>query len=453
MLRFLEQLNNACISFGVFPAILFLGGLLTYKLRGLQFTGLKLGFNLMVKNREESARGENGRVSRYEVVAGILAGNFGTGNIAGMAVALSCGGPGALVWVWVGALLGAIVQYSGSFLGVKYRKYHQKTGEFIGGPAACLAYGVGSRVLAGLFCLFTIITAFSAGNLVQVNCIVPLCADTLSWRFFVGVVIALTVVPVLIGGNRRVLRFSACVIPFIAGFYILSCLLILIKQYDQILPALRLIVTSSLGVKATAAGLGGYALTQVLSTGMSRAIMATDCGSGMVAILQSDSDSNNPVVDGLVTLLPPVIVTLVCSITMLALLVSGAYSSGVEGTLMVLNAFTRSLGSWGSVVVILSMALFGYTTILTWFACAEKSLSYMLPGKQANWWLRALYIAVIPLGGIFDVRFAWGLADSGFIGMVSLNCIALIALMKDVWETNKEIAFLRLKEDPQLDIL
>ncbi|AFS22174.1 alanine/glycine:cation symporter family protein [Chlamydia psittaci] len=453
MLHFLEQLNNFCISFCVFPTILFLGGLLTWKLRGLQFTGLKLGFNLMLKNKQENLSTENGTVSRYEAVAGILAGNFGTGNIAGMAVAIACGGPGALVWIWVAALLGAIVQYSGSFLGVKYRKLCRQSGKFIGGPTGCLAYGLGSKFLAGLFCIFTIITAFSAGNFAQINCIVPLCVESVPLKFLVGVFLALTIVPVLIGGNSRILRFSARVIPFIAGFYAISCLIILIQHSSMIIPALKLIVSSSLGIKATVAGLGGYTVTQVISTGMSRAIMATDCGSGMVSILQSDSQSKNPVIDGLVTLLPPVIVMIVCSITTLVLIVSGAYISGQEGTLMVLNAFKSSLGSIGGLVVILAMALFGYTTVLTWFACAEKSLEYMIPGKRANSWLKILFVAVIPFGGIVDMRLIWSLSDTGFAGMVILNSIALVALFKDVLSTHREVALLRLEEDAQPTVL
>ncbi|EPP38726.1 amino acid carrier family protein [Chlamydia avium] len=399
----------------------------------------------MVSNKQSSC-GE-GQVSRYEVVAGILAGNFGTGNIAGMAVAIACGGPGALVWVWVGTLLGAIVQYSGSFLGVKYRKFHNRVGEFIGGPAACLAYGMGSKFLASLFCIFTIITAFSAGNCVQINCIVPLCSDNTFIKIVLGILIALIVVPVLIGGNHRILRFSAKAIPFIAGFYIISCFIILAQNSAQIFPAVKLILSSAFGVKATVAGLSGYTLTQVLSTGMSRAIMATDCGSGMVSILQSDSRSNNPVMDGLVTLLPPLIVSTVCSITMLVLLVSGAYTSGREGTLMVLHAFTSSLGSLGGGIVIIAMTLFGYTTILTWFACAEKSLAYMIPGKRANLWLKFLYVMITPLGGVIDMRLIWGLADTGFIGMVVLNSIALIALIKDVLETNQQVSLLKLERD------
>ncbi|EQM62304.1 alanine symporter family protein, partial [Chlamydia ibidis 10-1398/6] len=338
---------------------------------------------------------------------------------------------------------GAIVQYSGSFLGSKYRKEGSNKGEFIGGPIACLAYGMRSKCLAGLFCLFTLVTAFSAGNLAQINCIVPLCSQNIGMKIVIGLLLAAAIFPVLIGGNNRILRFSARVIPFIAGFYVLSCCSILWIHSAQIFPALKLILSSAFGTKAAIAGLGGYTLAQVISTGMSRAIMATDCGSGMVSILQSNSRSNNPVIDGLVTLLPPVIVMAVCSMTMLVLIVSGAHISGKEGTLMVLHAFQSSLGSCGGLVVILAMALFGYTTVLTWFACAEKSLEYMISGRRANLILKLLFILMIPLGGVLEMRFIWALSDSGFAGMVILNCISLIALFKDISSTNKEIVALK----------
>lgn len=306
-----------------------------------------------------------------------------------------------------------------------------------------MAFGLRSRFLAVLFGIFTLITAFSGGNFVQMSCIVPLCADRFIVKVFVGLLFALIVYPVLSGGNNRILRFSAKVIPFVAGFYVLSCCYILVHHASEIVPALKLIASSALGVKASIAGLGGYTLAQVISTGMSRAIMATDCGSGMVSILQANSQSKNPVIDGLVTLLPPVIVVAVCSITMLVLLVSGAYSSGEEGTLMVMYAFKNSMGAIGGSVVLVAMALFGYTTILTWFACAEKSLEYMIPGQRANLWLKALYIGVIPLGGIVEKNFAWILADTGFAGMVILNSIALVALFKDVVASRREVALLK----------
>ncbi|SPN73988.1 Na /alanine symporter,amino acid carrier protein,Sodium:alanine symporter family [Chlamydia serpentis] len=443
MLYFIEQLNKFSTSFCVFPIILLLGGLLTWKLRGLQFHGLKLGFNLMLQNKLDDNSSKVGEVSSYEAVAGILAGNFGTGNIAGMAIALACGGPGALVWIWLAALLGAIVQYAGSYLGSKYRRSQGNSGEFIGGPIACLAFGMRKKVLAGLFAIFTIMTAFCAGNCVQVSCIVPLCAEGILKKLLVGIVLALVVIPVLSGGNNRILRFSARVIPFIAGFYCISCGIILFQHAAKIFPAIKLICSSAFGLKAGLAGLGGYTLAQVIATGINRAVMATDCGSGMVSILQANTKSKNPVVDGLVTLVPPVIVMIVCSITTLVLVVSGAYGSGAEGTLMVMSAFKNSLGSIGSIVVILAMALFGYTTILTWFACAEKSLEYMIPGRRANLWLKAIYVLVIPLGGIIDMRMIWALSDTGFSGMVILNCIALVALFKDVVSTNQSVAVLK----------
>lgn len=431
---------------------------MTWKLKGLQFFGLKLGFDLMVQNKQQSFDQGQGNISRYEAVAGILAGNFGTGNITGMAVALVGGGPGALVWIWLAALLGAIVQFAGSVLGIKYRKAcENRKGEFIGGPVACFAYGMNKKWLAYLFCIFTLITAFSAGNTAQVSCIIPLYAEAIYGKMFVGIVLALLVAPVLIGGNNRILRFSAGVIPFVAGFYILFCCVILVMYSSEILPALKLIVSSALGTKAVIAGLGGYSITQVISTGMSRAIMATDCGSGMVSILQSNSNSKNPVIDGLVTLVPPIIVMAVCSITMLVLIVTGAYVSGEKGTLMVLHAFKSSMGMLGSGVIITAIAMFGYTTILTWYACAEKSLEYMMPNRKVIFLLKAIFIIVIPLGGMFDMRAVWALADTGFAGMVFLNAIALIALLKDVLSTNQDIVLLRKRslmseKLPQIDV-
>ncbi|CRH72219.1 Na(+)-linked D-alanine glycine permease [Chlamydia trachomatis] len=181
--------------------------------------------------------------------------------------------------------------------------------------------------------------------------------------------------------------------------------------------------------------------------------MATDGGSGMVSILQSNSKSTNPVTDGLVTLLPPVIVAVVCSITMMVLLVTGAYDSGELGVLMVMNAFKSSLGMLGGSVVLISMILFGYTTALSWFACAEKSLEYMIPGKRANLLLKAIYIAIIPMGGVLGMQFIWALSDLGFCGMVIFNSISLIALFREVIATRYEVALLRKEAQAQSDPL
>ncbi|AEP35625.1 alanine/glycine:cation symporter family protein [Chlamydia trachomatis] len=453
MLQFLKQINHFLTSFCVFPLILCLGGILTWKLRGLQFTSLGMSFRLMLNNQQEQAGAEGEGVSRYEAVAGMLAGNFGTGNIAGMAIAVASGGPGALLWIWIVTLFAAIVQYAGAFLGCKYRQFQKESQEYIGGPIACLGYKMGSRFLAVAFCVASLITAFSAGNLVQVNSIISLCADGVSAKIAVGILLALSVYPVLAGGNTRVLRFSAKAIPFVAGFYFLFSVIVLAMHCDKILPALQLVFSSALGVKAGIAGVGGYTLGQVISTGLNRAIMATDGGSGMVSILQSNSKSTNPVTDGLVTLLPPVIVAVVCSITMMVLLVTGAYDSGELGVLMVMNAFKSSLGMLGGSVVLISMILFGYTTALSWFACAEKSLEYMIPGKRANLLLKAIYIAIIPMGGVLGMQFIWALSDLGFCGMVIFNSISLIALFREVIATQYEVALLRKEAQAQSDPL
>ncbi|WP_213358308.1 alanine/glycine:cation symporter family protein [Chlamydiifrater phoenicopteri] len=435
---FLDALNEIISSYIIFPLILFLGGALTIGFRGVQFTRAFQGFRFML-NQEMEKTGGTGNVSRYEVIATILAGNFGTGNIVGMAMALSCGGPGAIVWIWVAGMLGSALQFFGSYIGIRYR-YLNSQGEFLGGPIGCLVKGLQSKMFAALFCFFMIITAFSAGNIVQVSSVVSLCSKgSPLTALVVGLLIMLLVIPVLAGGNTRVMRFSAKIIPFVAGFYFFSCLLVIGIHAGRIVPALKEIFTSALGVKAVAGGFGGYSLSRVLATGVSRAVMATDCGSGMVSVLQSNSRSRNPVIDGLVTLVPPVIVLIVCSITTLTLIVSGAYASGETGAFMVVKAFSDSLGSLGVAIVTLAMALFGFTTLLTWFVCAEKGLSYFSSSQTLNFLLKILFIGLIPLGGLMDARFVWVLGDIGFTGMVFFNCLSVIGLLGNIMPLKQQL--------------
>lgn len=436
---FLDALNEIVSSYIIFPLILFLGGMLTLRFRGVQFTRALQGFRFMLGQELEKTEGIVGTVSRYEVIATILAGNFGTGNIVGMAMALSCGGPGAIVWIWVAGMLGSALQFFGSYIGIKYR-YLNSQGEFLGGPIGCLVKGLQSKVCAAFFCIFMLITAFSAGNIVQVSSVVSLCSKGSPLvASLIGLLIMFLVIPVLAGGKVRVMRFSAKIIPFVAGFYFLACVTVIGIHSNNIVAALKDIWSSAFGISAVAGGVGGYSLSKVLSTGVSRAVMATDCGSGMVAVLQSNSRSRSPAIDGLVTLVPPIVVLIVCSLTTLVLLVSGAYSSGETGTLMIIKAFSDSLGPLGMLVVIIAMLLFGFTTLLTWFVCAEKGLSYFSCSSSLNSGLKIAFIALIPFGGLMDVRLVWILGDIGFTGMVFFNCLSVIGLLGNIISLKRQI--------------
>lgn len=453
-LQFLIRFNDLLTFYCLFPSLILLGGILTWKLKGLQFYGLKASCHFLTKGELVSSSEEKG-ISRYEAISSVLAGNLGTGNIAGIAVALTTGGPGALVWMWVAAFLGSIVQFVGSYLGCKYR-VSDKDGHYIGGPIGCLAKALKQKKLALLFCGFTIVTAFFAGNIMQINCIVLSANSLITTKFeaiLLGLLMIIPVWFVLVKGGNGVARFSAKIVPFVAVIYLGICSVVILKHVDRIIPMLKLIVSSTFGVTTSVAGLTGYAFSRVLSTGLNRAIMATDCGSGIVSLLQSNSRSKNYVIDGLVTLLPPIIVMIVCSITGLALLVSGAYQySGETSASMVLWAFVQTVGPFfGSLSVFLVMLLFGYTTILAWFSCAEKCLSFVTDKIMWQRALKIVYVGVIPLGGLMSTGLSWVLADLSFIGMVTLNLYSILSLLKDVFILEHPLPELSIRRNVVID--
>lgn len=233
--NFLIHFNETFTFFIVFPAIVFLGLYLTFRLRFLQVFKLKMSFTCLLK---QEAGGE-GNISHYQAISSVLAGNFGTGNISGMAIALSTGGPGALVWMWVMAFLGASIQYASCLLAVKYRRKNQE-GEYIGGPMYYLKEGLGFKRLAVLFGCFTLLGAITVGNFAQVNSVLlplqkmggdPLCCGLLLMGL-VGIV--------LLGGMQSVAKVAAFVVPVKAVLYLGTAMIILAFNAEKILPALQL---------------------------------------------------------------------------------------------------------------------------------------------------------------------------------------------------------------------
>lgn len=417
----------------IVPFIFLLGVFLTFRLKALQIRGLKMSlFYLLKRSSSELEKGIK-PISRLTLMASILSGNLGTGTITGMAIALTTGGPGALIWMWGVAFVGGVVQFASSFLGLKYRM-QTESGESISGPMCYLSRGLNLKFLSIAFCFLTILTACFAGNVLQVNTLAYLCNGDVFPSWLVGVFLIIPVALVITGGYRRIVRFSAKLITIVGICYFLSLVYILFCNHHQMSSVLGLIFKSAFGIKAAIGGIGGFSFFHVLSTGASRAIMAADNGNGMVSILQSDSKSNNPIIDGLVTLFPSLIVMILCSLTALSLMVAGGLQSGFVGSQMVLYVFSSVLGSkLGFCVVFVATALFGYTTILAWFACADKALLFLSNQPKWKWLLKCVYLAIMPLSAFVDVRFIWVLSDLAFIGMVVINLIGVTGLAKEVY--------------------
>ncbi len=426
----LTSFNEKLTIYAVFPLIITLGLYLTFRLKFVQLTKLRLGAQCLFKKDQDC----EGDISHFQAISAVLAGNFGTGNISGMAVAISTGGPGALVWMWIMAFLGSTIQYASCFLGVKYRRRLQ-SGEHVGGPMYYLSDGLGYRFLASVFCVFVIFGAFVVGNLAQINSVI-LPLEKLGWNpLLCSFVLVVLVGIVLVGGLQRVARLASFIVPLKAFLYMGTALIILALNADKVIPACQLMFYSAFDIKSAFGGAMGFGVFQALRSGFDRGIFATDAGTGIVPILQSGARTRSPVIDGVVTLVAPFLVMIVCTATGLVLLVTGAWlEPGLQSTNMVTYAFEKGLGSSiGSYIVIVALILFAYTTILAWACCAEKAIDYLFGGKYSDKF-KYLYIAIIPVGTLLHVDMIWILADIAISMMLISNLIGVMGLSKEVIE-------------------
>jgi alanine or glycine:cation symporter, AGCS family len=395
-------------------------------------------FKLLFRKSEQ--RGE-GNISHYQAIASVLAGNFGTGNISGMAVALETGGPGALIWMWIMAFFGAAIQYANCLLGIKYRKNSE--GNFIGGPMYYLRDGLGLNKLAMIFSCCTLFGAFTVGNLAQVNSM-SLPLENLGLPpFATGCFLAFCVALVILGGMQRVAKVSAAVVPIMALLYLAVALFILATHLDQVGSVCTSIYTSLFGKKAALGGACGFSMMQVITTGFDRAIFATDAGTGTVPMLQAGSRTKDPVFAGIVSLVSPFIVMFVCTTTAFVLLISDAPSTGLKSTNMVAFAFEYGMGRLGgSWIVILSLVLFGYTTSLAWASCLERAVEFLF-GKRYIRPMQLLYIVLVPAGAVMRVDFVWILADISLSLMVVINLVGVAGLSKEVIGDSRKHLFIK----------
>lgn len=427
------RFNEFITIYFVFPSVVLLGVYLTFRLKCVQLSKLKMGFFHLFKKEE---KGEEGDISHYQAIASVLAGNFGTGNISGMAIALSTGGPGALVWMWVMTFLGSVIQYANCLLGVKYRRKNAE-GEFVGGPMYYLTEGLGLKPVAILFSLFVILAAFTVGNFAQINSMaLPLQTIGVA-PWVVGLVMAFFIGLVIVGGLKNVAKVSSAVVPVMALIYLGTAVFILGMHADRIVPALGTMFTSALGGSSIMGGTLGFTVMKALTTGFDRAIFATDAGTGTVPILQANAKTKHPVVDGVVALTAPFMVMIVCTTTALVLIITGVFDAGLQSTNMVAGAFQQTIGkSAGTFIVVGSLVLFGYTTALAWAGCMERAVGFLL-GRSFVRPFQLLYIILVPIGALLHVDFVWTLADIALSSMLVLNLIGVAGLSKEVIDDSR----------------
>ncbi|MBA2727852.1 MAG: sodium:alanine symporter family protein [Parachlamydiaceae bacterium] len=430
----LEFFNQYFTLYAIFPGIMALGLYLTLKLNFVQLRQLKKSFICLTERNLES----EGNISRFKAISTVLAGNFGTGNISGMAIAISTGGPGALVWMWVMAFFGAAIQYASCILGITYRTKNA-AGEYVGGPMYYLRDGLGYNKLSAAFAVFTIFGAITVGNFAQTNSLLLPLQQMGFAPLPCSIVIAALIGIVILGGITRVASFASLVVPFKAVLYLGTAFIIVALHYDQVPAALKLMFDHALGFSQIAGGVAGYGALKALTTGFDRGVFATDAGTGIVPILQASARSQHPVMDGVASLIAPFLVMIVCTTTGLVIILTGAWlDPTLQSTNMVTYAFTKGLGSAiGGYIVIVALVLFAYTTLLAWSYCGEKAAEFLVGPKYARWF-RYVYIILVPVGGMLQVDMIWTLADVSITLMLFINLIGITALSKYVIVTSRE---------------
>ena len=427
----IDLIKESITLYLIFPAIILIGGYLTVRFKFLQITQLPRAFNLIKTQRR------SGGISSFSAVAAILGGNLGTGNISGIAVALTTGGPGALFWMWVMALLASIIKFIGCFLGVEHRE-KDKSGEWVGGPMYYLTKGLKMPFLGKLFCVFTILSALTVGNMVQVHSLALPVKDAGIDPLYAGLVLAVIVGGVIWGGMKRFAYTVSMVVPFMAITYIGACLSIIILFKDQVPEALMMIVNSAMGMESVAGGAIGFTIFQAIRTGFDRGLFATDSGLGLAPIIHSavtDTHENleNKMVQGIISVLSPIIVMIVCTMTGLVLMITGAWQNlSLKSTNMCIEAFKIGLSNpVAGHIVTVTLFFFAFTTILTWSFCADKSIEYLF-GRRGIKPFQVLFILFIPLGVFPKGQLLWNVADISINLMFLMNMIGVVGLSAGV---------------------
>jgi AGCS family alanine or glycine:cation symporter len=449
VLQWLQRASSFVWGPYLLPPLLLLTGLyLTIRLRGIQFTRLwhSLYLGLIVR-REAGAEGD---ISHFQALMTALAATVGTGNIVGVATAIALGGPGALFWMWMTGLVGMATKFAEAMLSVKYRTTDER-GEQAGGPMYYLANAISwkplGRVLGFLFALFAAVAAFGIGNMVQANSV----ADSLRSSFGIpvwlsGLVIAICAGAVILGGIKSIGRFTGFFVPFMIVAYMVGAGLVLILNIGKIPEALALVFESAFSGTAATGGFAGVAMAQAMRFGVARGIFSNESGLGSAGIAAAAAQTNHPVRQALVSMTQTFIDTIVvCSMTGIALLVTGAWTSGLNGAPLTQLAFTTGLGGeWGGWVVTISLAMFAFSTILGWSYYGEKSIEFLV-GAKAIFPYRLAFVVAIFFGAVRSLDFVWTLSDV-MNGLMALpNLIGLLFLSGVL--ARDTMAYFRQQED------
>ncbi len=438
--KFIESINSPINSFvWGWPTVILIAITGFLYMFGLRFMPLRrIPYGLQMLFQGSSSELSHGQISPFQALMTSLSATIGTGNIAGVAVAIAIGGPGAVFWMWLIAIFGIATKYSEAVLAVHFREF-DSLGNPVGGPMYYIKNGLGQRWkwLGGLFALFGMLAGFGIGNGVQCFEVSRTLENVGVPKLFTAVVLGSLVFVVIIGGIKRIANAASAIVPAMAFLYIAACLLIILNNISSVPNAFSTIFSNAFTGKAATSG----TFAQVILMGFKRGIFSNEAGLGSAPIAHASSATNHPVKQGTVAMLGTFIDTIViCTMTALVIITTGAYETGLSGSDLSIAAFNTGLNGSGWVVTA-GLVVFGFTTVLGWSLYGERCTEFLF-GVKSIVPFRFVWVAVVVIASIAgDREVVWSVADT-LNGLMALpNLVALILLSGTVFRLSRQYRF------------
>jgi len=416
------------------------GIFLTFGLKWQTVRKIGYAFKLLLQGRDKATQEGDGDITPFQALMTALSATIGTGNIAGVATAIFLGGPGAVFWMWITAIFGMATKFGEAVLAVKYREV-MPDGSYVGGPMYYIKNGMGKnwQWLGMLFAIFAAIAAFGIGNMVQSNSVARAVERAFAIPYWLtGVILAVLVFAVIIGGIKRIAEVTERLVPFMAIVYVAGALLIILLNIDKLIPAIVLIFSDAFTGTAATGGFAGAAVAQAMRFGVARGVFSNEAGLGSAPIAHAAARTKDPVKQGIVGMLGTFIDTIcVCSLTALLIIMTGAWDSGITGAELSQRAFNLGLPGLGDFVVGFGLIIFAFSTMLAWSYYGQVCFEYIF-GLKGVMPYRLIYVVVIFIGAVVQLDFVWTFSDMMNGLMIVPNLIALLVLSPVIFRVTRE---------------
>lgn len=434
----LDSLNK--ILWGPITITLFfgLGIYFTVKLNFFQITKIKyITRNTVLSVLKPSGKND---ISPYEAMTTALAGTVGTGNIVAPATAIAIGGPGALFWIFVSSFFGMMTKYAEIFLAIKFRTL-SKNGERKGGPMYYIEKGLGMRWLALVFSIFAFFATFGIGNIAQINSVSTSLQNSLNIKPIVtGIIVASVTAYIIVGDAKRIAKTTSKVVPIMSLIYLTMCITVILHNRNNFANSIYMIIKYAFEPAPMTGGFVGSTILLTIRKGISNGIFSNEAGLGSAPIAHAMSNASSPSKQAVWGIFEVFVDTsVVCILTGLAIISSGAWSSGLTGAQLTIKSFTMAIGPIAPIAISITLFFLAFSSMISWCYYGEKCLEYILKTSKFNYIYKFLFISIIIIGSVTDLHIVWKICDvlNGFMAIP--NMIALIFLSKIVIESTKKL--------------